>query len=48
MSGHTGFIAAAYVVAFVVVGAVIASIIADHRALKSALAKLPAREGDEA
>ena len=47
MTDHTGFIVAAYVIAFGVVAAMIASIIADHRALKAALAKLPARDGGD-
>lgn len=47
MSGeHAGFIFTAYGIAIFVVGAMIASIIADHRALKKSLANLPAREGE--
>lgn len=46
---HFGYIFAAYAIAAGVVLALIASILIDHRALRSALARLPAREsGDDA
>ena len=45
---HFGYIFAAYAIAAGVVAALIVSIMLDHRSLKDALAKLPAREGDEA
>ena len=44
MSGHAAYIFAAYAIAAGVVGAMIATIVADHRALTRALAKLPARD----
>jgi heme exporter protein CcmD len=48
MSDHTNFIVAAYAIAVFVVGALIVSIILQHRALKAALAKLPTRDLDDA
>ena len=46
---HASFILAAYAISFVVVAGMIVSILASHRTLKNALAKLPARAGgDEA
>ena len=40
---HTGFIVAAYVVAAVVIVSMIAVIVAEHRALRRALARFGAR-----
>ena len=46
---HFSFIFAAYAIAVIVVATMIASLAMDHRALKRALAKLPARDaGDDA
>ncbi len=41
---HIGFIVGAYAIAALVVAGMIMAIIADHRALKKALARFPARD----
>lgn len=43
---HFGFIVAAYVVAFVVIGLMIAMIVSDHRALRKALERFGPRGSD--
>ena len=47
MSAHAAFIAAAYGIAALAIGGMIAAILLDHRALKKALSRFPARAGDE-
>jgi hypothetical protein len=49
MSGHAGYIFAAFAVTAVVVAIMLGRILLDHRSLTRALAKLPPRgEGDGA
>jgi heme exporter protein CcmD len=43
---HARFILAAYGITGVAIVAMIVSIVLDHRALKKALARFPARDGD--
>ena len=43
---HTGFIAAAYAIATVVIAAMIVTILADHRSLKKSLERFGARRAD--
>ena len=44
---HAGFIAAAYALTLVVVVAMIGAIVIDHAALKKALARFAARDGED-
>lgn len=45
VSGHTGFIVAAYAVATVVIVAIVTTILLDYRAQRRMLAKLEKRTG---
>jgi heme exporter protein CcmD len=48
MSAHAWFILASYAIAALAIGGAALAIVLDHRALKHALAKLPASPDEEA